>query len=357
MKGNGIAAALLSHGLGNKGRGAHLAGDALRADVEADRAADVAGVGNGDDVAVGLLVKEEADLGGLALGVVDEDAKAVELVVVDIGSGDGDLPADEGDGGGGGEGGRALGVDELGGGEKDEEKGDADDGRHPETLAAMAPLGFTAIGGAGGGGDDGGGAAAALEQDHEADEGEHGDEEEEVVADDGANEAHFGGRRGQDAVFGELMQAGDDELEGNEVEDDGGDAEEALQVDAHAAADEHDAEDDGEGEAEDGAGEGEDLGGVEGDGGEDEDGLDAFAEDEEEDKEEEADLGRRGAGVAGDLRFDLALHGAGGLVHEPDHADNKGRGGQHDPAFDDVGVEVEMGDEDGGEDAGDEGGA
>ena len=59
------------------------------------------------------------------------------------------------------------------------------------------------------------------------------------------------------------MQTADDELEGDEVEDDGGgDAEEALQVDADAAADEEDAEDDGDGDAEEGSGEGEQLGGV-----------------------------------------------------------------------------------------------
>ena len=143
------------------------------------------------------------------------------------------------------------------------------------------------------------------------------------------------------------MEAGDDELEGDEVEDDGGDAEEALQVDANAATDEHDAEDDREGDAEDRSGEGEDLSGVEGDGGEDKDGLDAFAEDEKEDEEEEAEFGGRGAGVAGDLGFDLTLHGAGGAVHEPDHADDEDGRGEHDPAFDDVGVEVEVGDEDG----------
>ena len=95
-----------------------------------------------------------------------------------------------------------------------------------------------------------GSAAFGFHQDHQAGEGEHGDEEEEVIADDGADAAHFRGARGEDAVFGELMQAADEQLEGDEVEDDGGDAEEALQVDADAAADEEDAEDDGDGDAE-----------------------------------------------------------------------------------------------------------
>ena len=142
-------------------------------------------------------------------------------------------------------------------------------------------------------GEGGGGAALVLEQHHEAGEGEHGDEEEEVVADDGADVAHLGGAGGKDAVLGELVEAADDELEGDEVEDDGGDAEEALQVDLDAAADEEDSEDYGYGDAEEGSGEAEELGGVEGDGGEDEDGLDALAEDEQEDEEEEAESSRR----------------------------------------------------------------
>ncbi len=64
---DGIAAAGLAHAGGDEGAGAHLAGDALRAHVEADRAADGAGVGDGDDVAVGLFEEEEADFGGAAL--------------------------------------------------------------------------------------------------------------------------------------------------------------------------------------------------------------------------------------------------------------------------------------------------
>ena len=69
---DGIAAAGLTHGLGDERRGAHLAGDALGADVEADGATDRAGVGDGDDVAVGLFVEKEADLDGLAGGVRDD---------------------------------------------------------------------------------------------------------------------------------------------------------------------------------------------------------------------------------------------------------------------------------------------
>src|ERR1035441_8196698 len=80
---NGVAAAGFAHGAGSDGACAHLADDALRTEIEADRAADLAGVGDGDDVAVGLLVEQEADLDRASLAVVDVDAEAVELVVVD----------------------------------------------------------------------------------------------------------------------------------------------------------------------------------------------------------------------------------------------------------------------------------
>ena len=66
------------------------------ADVEAYGAADLAGVGYGDDVAVGLLEEEEADFDDAAFAVVDVDAVAVELVVVDVGGGEGDLASRRG---------------------------------------------------------------------------------------------------------------------------------------------------------------------------------------------------------------------------------------------------------------------
>ena len=98
FSGIGIAAALLPHRSGVQRRGAHLAGDSLAADVEADRAADLAGVGDRDDVAIGLFEEEEAYLGGAAFAVVDAHAVAVELVVVDGGGRQGDLGADQRDG-------------------------------------------------------------------------------------------------------------------------------------------------------------------------------------------------------------------------------------------------------------------
>ena len=45
------------------------------------------------------------------------------------------------------------------------------------------------------------------------------------------------------------------------------------------------------------------------------------------------------------------------MMHEPDHGDDKGGGGEHHPAFDDVGVELEARDKDGGDDGGGERGS
>ncbi len=376
VEGDGVAPAGLAHAGGDERAGAHLAGDALRAHVEADRAADGAGIGYGDDVAVGLAIEEEADfgIGSFAVGRVgDVDGVAVEGglagFVGDFGGGDGDLVADEGDGGGGREGGGRLGVDELGGGEEDEEERGCDDGGHPEALAAGGPGSFSGLGrglclpgnpglrcetwgtrSCGGGG----GAAALLHEDHEAGKGEHGDEEEEVVADDGADVTHFCLRGGQDTVFGELVEAGDEELEGDEIEDDGGDAEEALQVDFDRAANEQDAENDRDGDAQNGAREAHNLCRVQRDGRQDKDRLNTFAQDEQEDEEEEAS----GVGFferLGDFSFDFTLHGFGCLVHEPDHGNDEGGGGEHDPAFEDIGIEVGASDDDGAEDRGRDG--
>ena len=287
---DGIAAALLAHGGRVERRGTHLAGDALVADVEADGAADLAGVGHRDDGAVGLFEEQEADLDVAAFSVVEMDAEAVQLVVVDVSGGEGDLRADERNRRGGGELGRALGVDEVGSGQEDEDEAGAGDCPHPHLLAALGPGGAALVGWGGVRIEDGRCAAFVLQQHHQAGKGEHGDEEEEVVAYDGTDEPHLGGARGQYAILAELVQAADEKLKGDEVEDDRRDAEEALQVDLDAAADEEHAEDDGDGDAEQGSGEAEQLGGVEGDGGEDEHGLDAFAKDEEEDEKEEASL-------------------------------------------------------------------
>ena len=85
-------------------------------------------------------------------------------------------------------------------------------------------------------------AALDLEQHHERSQSENRDEEEQIVAHDRADNRHLRLRRGKHAVFGKLMQAGDDQLRGDEEQNHRGDAEELLQIDADAAFDEHHSE-------------------------------------------------------------------------------------------------------------------
>ena len=56
------------------------------------------------------------------------------------------------------------------------------------------------------------------------------------------------------------------------------------------------------------------------------------------------------------LALDVALHAAPGLHHEDDHADHEDGGDQHHPAFHDVGIQVQPRDQDGSDDAADDGG-
>src|SRR6185312_5566116 len=285
-----VAATGLAHGTGNQRRGTHLAGDALLADIEPNRAADVAGVGDRDEIAVWLFEEQETDFGGLAVRAVDVDGVAVKLVVRDLGCGHRYLGADERNRRRSAECSGALRVDEFRGRKEDEDEAHGADGVHPQLFAAGKPLGFAAVGGCSVGGDDDRLAAFVLEQHHQAGEREHGDEEEEVITHDRADVTHLGGARRQYTVFRELMQAADNQLEDHEVKNDRGHAEETLQVDPDAAADEHYAEDHGGRDAEQGPGKAHQLGGVQGDAGEDQHGLNAFTQDHQEDEAEEAEL-------------------------------------------------------------------
>ena len=65
---NGIASPRHADRLRIDGRGAVLADHALRAFVETDGAADFASVKNRGNLAVGLLIKEEADLASMLSG-------------------------------------------------------------------------------------------------------------------------------------------------------------------------------------------------------------------------------------------------------------------------------------------------
>src|SRR5438270_10320905 len=82
-----VAASRRAYGLRSDRARAHLADDSLRALVEPDRAADLAGVGDRDDLAVGLLVQQEADLRRVAFAVVDVHSETVQVVIIDRGRG------------------------------------------------------------------------------------------------------------------------------------------------------------------------------------------------------------------------------------------------------------------------------
>ena len=226
-------------------------------------------------------------------------------------------------------------------------------GGHPETLAARGPERLAA-----------GGArwrqrdrlaALHLEQHHEPGEHQDGDEEEEIVADDGADDGHLPAGGGKDSVFREFVQAGNQKLGGDKKENDGCDFEELLQVDLDAAFDEHHTEKNRNPYAQHGADETEQLARVQRDGGEDQNGFDALAQHHQEDEQEEADPGVV-AGEQADFAFDLALELAAGLHHEDDHGHDEDGGDQHDPAFENVLVPIQAGEQDSNADRSGKGG-
>src|ERR1019366_8354380 len=291
------------------------------------------------DFAVGLLVEPEADLEPALFGF-----KAVQFAVIDGFQRVGNFAVDEGDFGGRRKRAGALFVDEAGRDHHDEDERADVDRSHPEALFAGGPKGFAASGA--GFRECNRLAALHLEQYHQPRQHKDGDEEEKFVAHDRTDDRHFLPGRGKHAVFRELVQAADHELRGHQEKDGSGDAEEFLQVDLDAALDEHYAEENGDADAEDGADEAHQFGRVKGDGGKDKNGFHALAQDHQEDEEEEADPGVFTREEA-DFAFNLALKLAAGLHHENDHGDDEDGGHQHDPAFEDVLIPVEAGEDDG----------
>src|ERR1041385_5466879 len=128
------------------------------------------------------------------------------------------------------------------------------------------------------------------------------------------------------------MQPGDDQLCRDKEQNDGGDVEELAQIDTHAAFDKHHAKDHGQGHAQQRAQKAHKLGGVEGNAGEDRDGLNAFTEDHEEHEGKQSPFGST-TGQGSDFGFDLALKLAGGTHHENHHADDEDGGHQHVTSF------------------------
>src|SRR5882762_7643624 len=139
------------------------------------------------------------------------------------------------------------------------------------------------------------------------------------------------------------MQARDYQLGRHQEQDRRGHAEEFLQVDAHAALDEHDAEGNGSDHSQQGSEEAHQFGRVERDGGKDQDGFDALAQHHQENEDEQAEPGVVSRQQA-DFSLDFSLELAARLHHEDDHGDDEEGGDEHDPAFEDVLVQVGAGD-------------
>ena len=261
---------------------------------------------------------------------------------------------DESDRSGGREGTGALFVDEAGGDHHDEDEGTDVDRSHPEAFAASAPERLAA------GGAPGRKvsrlAALHFEQDHQCGQHKNGDEEKEIVADDRADDGHLLAGGGKHAVFRELMQARDYQLESDEEENDGSNTEKFLQIDAHAALDESDAEHHCQCHAQQRPQEAHQFGAVEAHGGEDQHRFHALAQDHEENKGKQSQARALGRQVA-DFTLDLALQLATGAHHEDDHGDDENGRQQHDPAFEDVLVQIHAREDDGHGDACGGGGA
>src|SRR3954471_14041183 len=134
---NRVAPTALSYGLRVDRRGAIFADEPLISLVIADGAAYLASVEHRGDLAVRLLIEQEADLGATHLRRVPMQVAIGNLRLRNRG-----LAVKKSDLGRGGEGSGALGVDELGGNGSNEDEACRADSDHPETLATIAPLGF-----------------------------------------------------------------------------------------------------------------------------------------------------------------------------------------------------------------------
>ena len=151
------------------------------------------------------------------------------------------------------------------------------------------------------------------------------------------------------------MQAGDHQLRRHEEQNHGGDAEELLQIDAHAALDEHHAKQQWRQSRPDNVPR-KLSSSVE------------FSETAERIRTVSTPSrstirktngnrpnARVASGQEADLAFDLALELAACLHHENDHGDDEEGGGQHDPAFENVLIPAGTGKQNGHPDAADKG--
>ena len=128
------------------------------------------------------------------------------------------------------------------------------------------------------------------------------------------------------------MQASNHELHRHQKHDGGRDTKKLLQIDAHAALNEHHTESNCRQHAHQRSQKTHQLGGIQTHGGKNQHRLRAFPQHHQKDKNKESEPGVF-SHQQSDLAFDFALHLAPGLHHENNHGDDKKRGQQHDPAF------------------------
>ena len=152
------------------------------------------------------------------------------------------------------------------------------------------------------------------------------------------------------------MQAGDDQLSGDEKQNHRGYAEELLQIDSDAALDEHHSKQHGCTNAEQGAKKTEQGTRIEGYAGQDQDCLRSLAQDHEKNKKKDAEL-RAASSEGSELALDLTFQLFPCPHHENDHGDDEESCGQHDPAFKNIFVELQAGEQDGAANAGQKSGA
>src|ERR1700733_5844149 len=130
LQGNRIASTWHTHRLCVDGRGAILAGHTLRGLVEANWAANFAGVENSRDLAIWFLIEQESNFKPMF-----SCGKAMQVAVVDRLQRNGNLAIDEGDFRSRRQCARSLFVNKAGRDHHNEDKAASVDRDHPESLA------------------------------------------------------------------------------------------------------------------------------------------------------------------------------------------------------------------------------
>ena len=137
---------------------------------------------------------------------------------------------------------------------------------------------------------------------------------------------------GQNLTFGELVQAGDSQLNDDNHQYPRCDLEELPQVDANRTPDETHPEQDRQRKAEHDAHRGHNPLGVQTECAEEQHRFHALAEDHQENEEEDAPLAARLTAAGAELRLDFRLQVLAVPIHPDDHAEDEYRADQHRPA-------------------------